>query len=73
MNENVWTWNNDGEPMYYDLHEVCRFTVVGEEWHDQTPTKPVTFGEPQEEKLPPYRIKGSMKGTGLGCALWWDF
>lgn len=27
---------------------------------------------PQEVKLPPYIVKGSMKAEGLGCTLWWE-
>ncbi|KAJ9137912.1 DNA-directed RNA polymerase 3 25 kd polypeptide [Pleurostoma richardsiae] len=71
--EQLWLWNLEDQQMYWDNHEMVRFTVVSEEWHDQTPTKPVEYGlEVEERKLPPYKIRGSMKGPGLGCCLWWD-
>ncbi|KAK7724751.1 DNA-directed RNA polymerase III complex subunit Rpc25 [Diaporthe eres] len=76
-NEQLWVWNNDETgPMWWDVHETVRVAVVGEEWHDQTPTKPtVAPGEdqPEEQRKPPYVIKGSMKNPGLGCTLWWEF
>lgn len=76
-NEQLWVWNNDETgPMWWDVHETVRLAVVGEEWHDQTPTKPtVAPGEdqPEEQRKPPYVIKGSMKNPGLGCTLWWEF
>jgi DNA-directed RNA polymerase III subunit RPC8 len=59
--------------MYYDIHEMVRFTVVTEEWHDQTPTGPLGMGEEADGRpISPYRIIASMKGSGLGCCLWWD-
>jgi DNA-directed RNA polymerase III subunit RPC8 len=76
-NEQLWVWNNDETgPMWWDIHETVRLAVVGEEWHDQTPTKPtVAPGEDpsEEQRKPPYVIKGSMKNPGLGCTLWWEF
>ncbi|KKY29642.1 putative dna-directed rna polymerase iii polypeptide [Diaporthe ampelina] len=76
-NEQLWVWNNDETgPMWWDVHETVRLAVIGEEWHDQTPTKPtVAPGEdqPEEQRKPPYVIKGSMKNPGLGCTLWWEF
>jgi len=59
--------------MYYDNAEMVRVRVIGEEWHDQTPTKPIALnGEAEERGKPPYKIRGSMKEPGLGCCLWWD-
>jgi len=57
--------------MYYDNNEMVRFEVMGEEWHDQTPTGPVEQGNVPTSQLPPYKIRGSMKGPGLGCDIWW--
>jgi DNA-directed RNA polymerase III subunit RPC8 len=57
---------------------MVRFKVIAEEWHDQTPSKPVEVVEATEEapkptnSKPPYRITGSMNGPGLGCCLWWE-
>lgn len=65
--------------MYFDNNELVRFKVMTEEWHDQTPSKPVeAVVEGAEEQpvptnlRPPYRITGSMNGPGLGCCLWWE-
>jgi DNA-directed RNA polymerase III subunit RPC8 len=59
--------------MYYDIHEMVRFQVIAEEWHDQTPTGPMGHGdEPEGQSIAPYKITASMKGPGLGCCLWWD-
>ena len=64
--------------MYFDDNEMVRFKVLTEEWHDQTPSKPVEAAEGAEEApaptntKPPYRITGSMSGRGLGCCLWWE-
>lgn len=59
--------------MYYDIHEMVRFQVVSEDWHDQTPTGPLGVSdEPEGRTIAPYRITASMKGSGLGCCLWWD-
>jgi DNA-directed RNA polymerase III subunit RPC8 len=63
----------EDQTMYYDNHEMVRFQVIAEEWHDQTPNRPHGPGEEVEErKLAPYQIKGSMKSAGLGCSMWWD-
>ncbi|PSR88923.1 RNA polymerase III subunit Rpc25-domain-containing protein [Coniella lustricola] len=74
-NEQLWVWESEGGSLYWDIHETVRLSVVGEEWNDQTPTKPsIAPGEdtPQETRLPPYVVKGSMKAQGLGCTLWWE-
>lgn len=73
MNQQLWVWNIEGQRMFYDLHEMVRFRVIDEEWHDQTPTKPIERGEePEEHRNPPYMIQGSMKDPGLGVCIWWD-
>lgn len=69
--EQLWIWNFDGEPLFYDNHETVRFQVVDEEWHDQTPAGPPKGGE-EVVAMPPYKIKGSMAREGLGVCLWWD-
>jgi DNA-directed RNA polymerase III subunit RPC8 len=64
--------------MYFDNNEMVRVKVISEEWHDQTPLKPIETEEGAEEQpaavnsKPPYKITGSMNGPGLGCCLWWE-
>ncbi len=71
-------WKDEDQVMYFDNNEMVRFKVISEEWHDQTPSKPVEVVEGTEEEpaptnsKPPYRITGSMSGPGLGCCLWWE-
>ncbi|KAG5924275.1 hypothetical protein E4U60_007589 [Claviceps pazoutovae] len=68
--EQLWIWNLDGDRLFYDNHEMVRFQVIDEEWHDQTP-----IGPTQSEDTPtktPYKVKGSMAREGLGVCLWWD-
>lgn len=58
--------------MYYDTHEMVRFQVIAEEWHDQTPSGPVGPGDEVVARAnAPYRLVGSMKSSGLGVCLWW--
>ncbi|KAJ9156998.1 RNA polymerase III subunit Rpc25 [Coniochaeta hoffmannii] len=72
--EALWVWHVDDQVMYYDIHEMVRFQVVTEEWHDQTPEGPLNMSEEQPDgrAISPYRITASMKQSGLGCCLWWD-
>ena len=76
--ENLWVWKEEDQVMYFDNNEMVRFKVIAEEWHDQTPSKPVEVVEATDEapkptnSKPPYRITGSMNGPGLGCCLWWE-
>lgn len=68
--EQLWIWNFDEERLFYDNHEMVRFQIVDEEWHDQAPA-----GPSQADDAPPktpYRIKASMAAEGLGVCLWWD-
>ncbi|KAF4462780.1 dna-directed rna polymerase iii subunit rpc8 [Fusarium albosuccineum] len=69
--EQLWVWNVDEEQrLFYDKHEVVRFQVIDEEWHDQAPAGPT---QPDDSPLKtPYRIKASMAAPGLGLTLWWD-
>ncbi|KAK3298977.1 RNA polymerase III subunit Rpc25-domain-containing protein [Chaetomium fimeti] len=80
--DNLWIWKEDDQAMYFDDNEMVRFRVITEEWHDQTPSKPVEAVEvpegteeapaPPINTKPPYTITGSMSGPGLGCCLWWE-
>ncbi|GJC99610.1 RNA polymerase III subunit Rpc25 [Colletotrichum higginsianum] len=36
----LWIWNIEGDRLFYDNHEMVRFQVIDEEWHDQTPAGP---------------------------------
>lgn len=78
FNESLWVWDSEAGEMYWDIHETVRLSVIGEEWNDQTPTKPTISPDdndetPVEEVRPAaYIIKGSMKAEGLGVCLWWD-
>jgi len=70
--EQLWVWNfDDGERLFYDTHEIVRFQVIDEEWHDQTPAGPAQNDE-EPQATAPYKIRGSMAREGLGVCLWWD-
>lgn len=77
FNVDQWIWQNGEDQMHWDIHETVRLTVIGEEWNDQTPTKPSASPDeeaPVEEVRPAaYIIKGSMKAEGLGVTMWWDY
>ncbi|KAH7258324.1 DNA-directed RNA polymerase III complex subunit Rpc25 [Fusarium solani] len=67
----LWVWNVDEEQrLLYEMHEMVRFQVIDEEWHDQAPAGPKK--QEETEATAPYRIKGSMIADGLGLCLWWD-
>ncbi|KAK3897863.1 RNA polymerase III subunit Rpc25-domain-containing protein [Staphylotrichum tortipilum] len=81
--DSLWVWKDEDQVMYFDNNEMVRFKVLSEEWHDQTPSKPVEAAEgagggatdegvPAPISRPPYQIVGSMSGPGLGCCLWWE-
>lgn len=79
FNEGLWVWTSEGGDMFWDIHETVRLSVIGEEWNDQTPTKPVFAPDENDEEAvvkevrrAAYIIKGSMKADGLGVTLWWD-
>ncbi|KAJ6444829.1 Signal peptidase complex subunit 2 [Purpureocillium lavendulum] len=56
--EQLWIWNLEDSRLFYDNHEMVRFQVIDEEWHDQTPAGP-SQGDDAPAKSP-YKIKGSM-------------
>ncbi|KAI2609815.1 RNA polymerase III subunit Rpc25-domain-containing protein [Hypoxylon fragiforme] len=72
--EKAWTWIFDPEsdPMWYDKNEMVRFSVEGEEWHDQTPETTEQDAVDKAKKISPYSIKGTMIKEGLGVCLWWE-
>ncbi|PHH62383.1 hypothetical protein CDD81_7179 [Ophiocordyceps australis] len=69
-NDQLWIWNMEDTRLFFDLHEIVRFQVIDEEWHDQTPTGPSQADDSPAKT--PYRIKATMAGDGLGPCLWWD-
>lgn len=78
FNEDLWVWDSEAGEMYWDIHETVRLSVIGEEWNDQTPTKPTAVQNDDdeapvvEERPAAYIVKGSMKADGLGVTLWWE-
>ncbi len=58
--------------MWYDKNEMVRFSVEGEEWHDQTPETTEQDAVDKAKKISPYSIKGTMIKEGLGVCLWWE-
>ncbi|KAI2616541.1 RNA polymerase III subunit Rpc25-domain-containing protein [Hypoxylon sp. NC1633] len=73
-NEQTWTWlyDPDSEPNFYDKHEIVRFQVTTEVWHDQTPDNTEQEALDMARKMSPYKIGGSMMKEGLGVCLWWE-
>lgn len=58
----VWT-TEDGNELFFDLHEVVRFRVEGESWHDPEPKPPRAEDDEEEEpenKISPYMLTVSM-------------
>lgn len=80
MSKQLWCYVYDeADPeskVYYELYEPAKFRIIDEEWHDQTPTKPIdrrgNFDKSEEALPPPYRIKASMREGGLGMCEWFD-
>lgn len=68
--EQLWVWAFDDQRLFYDKHEIVRFQVTEEEWHDQTPEGPTQTDDPTQKI--PYKIRGSMAAEGLGPCIWWD-
>ncbi|KAK3990272.1 RNA polymerase III subunit Rpc25-domain-containing protein [Cladorrhinum sp. PSN332] len=76
--DGIWVWKTDDQELFYDHNEIVRCKVIGEEWHDRTPTEPIDMADESAEALafssrrPMYQIIGSMDDVGLGACLWWD-
>ena len=87
VQEQVWTWVNDGDEYFYDKNEWVRVRVEGEQWIDISPSSPSERGnESIAERKSPYSItvstpllekrnaliqKASMSQSGLGPVEWW--
>ncbi|KAK5188193.1 DNA-directed RNA polymerase III complex subunit Rpc25, partial [Cryomyces antarcticus] len=56
--ERTWVWTTDGQEAFFDNHEVVRFRVEAENWHDLSPQqqpKPGD-GEAERDQKAPYSI-----------------
>lgn len=57
VQEQVWTWVNEGDEYFYDKLEWVRIRVEDEHWHDLTPVAPSERGsESAAERKSPYSI-----------------
>ena len=57
VQEQVWTWVNEGDEYFYDKLEWIRIRVEEEHWHDLTPVAPSERGsESAAERKSPYSI-----------------
>ena len=87
VQEQVWTWVNDGDEYFYDKNEWVRVRVEDEQWIDISPSPPSERGhESIAERKSPYSItvstppfdnatrsikQASMSQSGLGPVEWW--
>lgn len=57
VQEQAWTWMNDGNEYFYDKLEWVRVRVEGEHWNDLSPVAPsARGGETAAERKSPYSI-----------------
>ena len=57
VQEQVWTWVNDGDEYFYDKNEWVRVRVEDEQWIDMSPSPPSERGnESIAERKSPYSI-----------------
>ena len=57
VQEQVWTWVNEGDEYFYDKLEWVRIRVEDEHWHDLTPVAPSErASESAAERKSPYSI-----------------
>ena len=57
VQEQVWTWVNDGDEYFYDKNEWVRVRVEDEQWIDISPSPPSERGnESIAERKSPYSI-----------------
>ncbi|KAF8854453.1 RNA polymerase III subunit Rpc25 [Acephala macrosclerotiorum] len=68
--EQLYTWQTDGQTLWYDNQETVRFRIEDEIWHDQSPIGPNQKEE--QVKSSPYQLIATMEDAGLGPCLWWD-
>ncbi|CAF9909318.1 MAG: DNA-directed RNA polymerase III subunit rpc25 [Alectoria fallacina] len=61
VQEQVWTWVNDGDEYFYDKNEWVRVRVEDEQWNDISPSAPSERGnEVAAERKSPYSITVSV-------------
>ena len=61
VQEQVWTWVNDGDEYFYDKNEWVRVRVEDEQWIDISPSPPSERGdESTAERKSPYSITVSV-------------
>lgn len=80
VQEQVWTWVNDGDEYFYDKNEWVRVRVEDEQWFDISPSLPSERGnELIAERKNPYSITVStppleehneLNKTGFDVAVW---
>ena len=80
MQEQVWTWVNDGDEYFYDKNEWVRVRVEDEQWIDISPSPPSERGdESTAERKSPYSITVSafslcksnvLNNVGFNVAVW---
>ena len=80
MQEQVWTWVNDGDEYFYDKNEWVRVRVEDERWNDISPSPPSERGtESTVERKSPYSVTVSallllkrdvLKDVGFDVAVW---
>ena len=80
MQEQVWTWVNDGDEYFYDKNEWVRVRVEGEQWTDISPSPPSERGnESIIERKSPYSItvsapplekRNALNKKGFDVAVW---
>ena len=70
VQEQVWTWVNDGNEYFYDKNEWVRVRVEDERWNDISPSPPSERGnESIVERKSPYSITVSLLPLwGTACA-----
>lgn len=70
VQEQVWTWVNDGDEYFYDKLDWVRIRVEEEHWHDLTPVAPSERNNASiAERKSPYSIVVSHPVACLGSRL----
>ena len=80
VQEQVWTWVNDGDEYFYDKNEWVRVRVEDEQWIDISPSLPSERGNGSTaERKSPYGItvstppleeRNELNRTGFDVAVW---
>lgn len=64
--EQVWVWESEGTPLYFDKNESVRLRVESETWNDQLPTERDAEADAATvvERKSPYSIQVSCPTIG---------